>query len=118
MPLNKNGATAAAPVEAPKAAAPAAEAPKVETSSKKLLGEAEKNVVTNNEGAVTKRRGSSERDYEAETKGKVACVAFGDALGSPGVAQLPFKSIEEYLALVTRAADAMVEYTWKHQNQK
>ena len=36
----------------------------------------------------TPARSRAERDYEAEARGKVACVVFGDALKSPGLAGL------------------------------
>lgn len=55
------------------------------------------------------------RDFEAEARGKVACVAFNAALASPGIAGLPFTNIDEYLALVRKAADASVAYTWEKQ---
>jgi len=55
------------------------------------------------------------RDFEAEARGKVACVAFNAALASPGIAGLSFTTIEEYLALVRKAADASVAYTWEKQ---
>jgi len=55
------------------------------------------------------------RDFQAEARGKVACVAFNAALASPGIAGLPFTNIDEYLALVHKAADASVAYTWDHK---
>lgn len=55
------------------------------------------------------------RDYNAEARGKVACAAFNAALTSPGIAGLPFTNLDEYIALVTKAADASVAYTWSHQ---
>jgi hypothetical protein len=55
------------------------------------------------------------RDFEAEARGKVACVAFNAALASPGIAGLQFTNIDEYLALVRKAADASVAYTWEKQ---
>ena len=55
------------------------------------------------------------RDFEAEARGKVACVAFNAALASPGIAGLSFTNIDEYLALVRKAADASVAYTWEKQ---
>lgn len=55
------------------------------------------------------------RDFDAEAKGKVACVAYNAALASPGIAGLSFTNIDEYLALVRKAADASVAYTWEHQ---
>lgn len=55
------------------------------------------------------------RDFDAEARGKVACVAFNAALASPGIAGLSFTTIDEYLALVRKAADASVAYTWEHQ---
>lgn len=55
------------------------------------------------------------RDFDAEARGKVACVAFNAALASPGIAGLAFTNIDEYLALVRKAADASVAYTWEKQ---
>lgn len=54
-----------------------------------------------------------QRDFNAEARGKVRCVMFEAALQSPALAGLPFKSLEEFLELVIKAADAGVNYTWK-----
>jgi len=58
---------------------------------------------------------SKVRDYDAEARVKVACVAFNAALTSPGLAGLPYTSFEEFIALVRKAADASVAYTWEEQ---
>ncbi len=62
-------------------------------------------------------RRSGGRDFDAEARGKVACAAFNAALGSQGLATLPFKTVEEFLIHVRRAADAAVAYTWEKQNE-
>ncbi len=54
-----------------------------------------------------------QRDFDAETRGKVKCVMFEAALQSPAIAGLRFDSLEQFLALVEKAADAGVTYTWK-----
>lgn len=106
MPIAKtNGAVATtvgiAPSVAQTAPAPVAailakrtlESPKIEENRKEYKG----------------------RDFDAEARGKVACVAFNAALASPGIAGLQFTNIDEYLALVRKAADASVAYTWEKQ---
>ncbi len=54
-----------------------------------------------------------QRDFDAEARGKVKCVMFEAALQSPALAGLRFDDIEGFLALVEKAADAGVKYTWK-----
>lgn len=54
-----------------------------------------------------------QRDFDAEARGKVKCVMFEAALQSPAIAGLRFDSLEEFLKLVEKAADAGVAYTWK-----
>lgn len=54
-----------------------------------------------------------QRDFDAEARGKVKCVMFEAALQSPALAGLQFNTIEEYLALCVKAADAGVDYTWR-----
>jgi hypothetical protein len=54
-----------------------------------------------------------QRDYDQENRGKVRCVMFESALQSPALAGLRFDDIEGFLALVEKAADAGVKYTWK-----
>ncbi len=54
-----------------------------------------------------------QRDFDAEARGKVKCVMFEAALQSPAIAGLRFDTIEEFLKLVEKAADAGVAYTWK-----
>lgn len=102
MPIAKsNGAVAAQTSVAETAPAPVnsllakrvLETPKVEENRKEYKG----------------------RDFDAEARGKVACVAFNAALASPGIAGLQFTNIKEYLALVREAADASVAYTWEKQ---
>ena len=101
MAINKaNGAVATKAVETPAVAqtAPAPVSRKLDTG-----------VQTETKKAF------KERDFDAEARGKVACVAFNAALASPGIAGLPFTNIDEYLALVRKAADASVAYTWEKQ---
>jgi hypothetical protein len=53
------------------------------------------------------------RDFDAEARGKTRCVAFGDALKSPHVANAAIGlSEEEFLALVERIANRHVKYTF------
>ncbi len=54
-----------------------------------------------------------QRDFDAEARGKVKCVMFEAALQSPAIAGLRIDSLEEFLKLVEKAADAGVAYTWK-----
>lgn len=54
-----------------------------------------------------------QRDFDKEARGKVKCVMFEAALQSPAIAGLQFSTLEEYLVLVEKAANAGVEYTWK-----
>ncbi len=54
-----------------------------------------------------------QRDFDAEARGKVKCVMFEAALQSPAIAGLRFDTLEEFLKLVEKAADAGVAYTWK-----
>lgn len=65
--------------------------------------------------AVENKKTYQGRDFDAEARGKVACVAFNAALASPGIAGLPFANFDEYIALVRKAADASVAYTWEKQ---
>lgn len=58
------------------------------------------------------------RDFDAEARGKVACAAFNAALSSPGLAGLQYATLDDFLKLVTAAADAAVSYTWRHQDGK
>lgn len=100
MPISKSTAT----VETPKAdvaqTAPAPVSRKLDTG------------ITPVENKKTYQGG---RDYDAEARGKVACVAFNAALASPGIAGLPFANFDEYITLVRKAADASVAYTWQKQ---
>ena len=54
-----------------------------------------------------------QRDFDAEARGKTRCVMFAAALGSPALAGLPFKSLEDFLTLVEKAAEAGVNYSFK-----
>ncbi len=56
---------------------------------------------------------NEQRDFKKEAEGKVKCVMFEAALQSPAIAGLRFDSLEEFLKLVEKAADAGVAYTWK-----
>lgn len=53
-----------------------------------------------------------QRDFDKEARGKVKCVMFEAALQSPAIAGMQFNTMEEYLSLVEKAANAGVEYTW------
>lgn len=53
------------------------------------------------------------RDFDKEARGKVKCVMFEAALQSPAIAGLKFSTLEEFLMLVEKAADAGVSYTWR-----
>jgi hypothetical protein len=57
---------------------------------------------------------TGQRDFTAEARGKVACACFNAALMSPGLAMYA-TSKDEYLRIVTEAADKAVQYTWKNQ---
>lgn len=113
MPIAKsNGAVATPPVAAQTSVAQTAPAPVASTLGlgKRVL---ETPLATN--GRDDTRKEFKGRDYDAEARGKVACVAFNAALASPGIAGLQFTNIDEYLALVRKAADASVAYTWEKQ---
>lgn len=104
MPISKsNGAVAQTPV------GETAPAPVNATLAKRVL-ETPKAEENRKEYKPYK-----ERDFDAEARGKVACVAFNAALASPGIAGLPFANFDEYIALVRKAADASVAYTWEKQ---
>ncbi len=53
------------------------------------------------------------RDFDKEARGKTRCVQFEAALMSPAIAGLPFKTLDEYLELVRKAADAGVRYSFE-----
>jgi len=107
MPIAKsNGAVATAPVAAQTSVAETAPAPVNGALAKRTL---ESPKIEDN------RKEYKGRDFDAEARGKVACVAFNAALASPGIAGLQFTNIDEYLALVRKAADASVTYTWEKQ---
>lgn len=97
MIQKSNGAVAEKPAEAAEAQTPAAP------------------VARKLDTGTNGRDDRKARDFDAEARGKVACVAFNAALASPGIAGLPFTNIDEYLALVKKAADASVAYTWEKQ---
>lgn len=108
MPISKstNGAVASKPAETQSVAqtAPAPVSRKLDTGTP---------LATN--GRDDTKKEYKGRDFDAEARGKVACVAFNAALASPGIAGLQFTNIDEYLALVRKAADASVAYTWEKQ---
>ena len=66
----------------------------------------------------TGKKEYKERDFDAEARGKVACVAFNAALSSPGLAGLGFTNYAEYMSYVRKAADESVAYTWEKQQGK
>lgn len=104
MPISKGSANQTAEV------AQTAPAPVAATLGKRVL---ETPLATN--GRDDTKKEYKGRDFDAEARGKVACVAFNAALSSPGIAGLPFTNFEEYIALVRKAADASVAYTWEKQ---
>lgn len=53
------------------------------------------------------------RDFKAEAVGKTRCVQFEAALMSPALAGIPFNTVEEFLAIVRKAADAGVAYSFE-----
>lgn len=56
--------------------------------------------------------GYKPRDFDAEARGKTRCVQFEAALMSPALAGAKWDSIDEFLALCRKAADAGVAYTF------
>ena len=57
--------------------------------------------------------GYKPRDFDAEARGKTRCVQFEAALMSPAIAGLKFDTLEQFLALVEKAAEAGVRYTFQ-----
>lgn len=55
------------------------------------------------------------RDFDAEARGKVACVAYEAALLSPGLASLPIADVDTYLNRVEDVAKRMIQFVWTHQ---
>lgn len=54
-----------------------------------------------------------QRDFDKEARGKTRCVQFEAALMSPAIAGMQFNTMEEYLTLVRKAADAGVAYSFE-----
>lgn len=63
--------------------------------------------------AVPSTSGYKPRDFDAEARGKTRCVQFEAALMSPAIAGLKFDTLEQFLALVEKAAEAGVRYTFQ-----
>lgn len=57
--------------------------------------------------------GYKQRDFDKEARGKTRCVQFEAALMSPAIAGMQWNGIDEYLALVRKAADAGVAYSFE-----
>ena len=53
------------------------------------------------------------RDFDAEALGKTRCVQFEAALMSPALAGLRFDTVEQFLDIVRKAADAGVAYSFQ-----
>ncbi len=53
------------------------------------------------------------RDADKVALGKTRCVQFQSALESPAIAGMQFTTMDEYIALVTQAADAGVAYSFQ-----
>ena len=100
MGLVKKGSTAVVPEETKK--------PESGTDAAIARLQAPKPEVTKASTPVYKQR-----DFDAEARGKSRCVMFAAALGSPALAGLPFKSLEDFLAIVEKAAEAGVNYSFK-----
>lgn len=105
MPISKSNGTVATTVGIAPSVAQTAPTPVARSLGKRVLDTPKEE----------NRKEYKGRDYDAEARGKVACVAFNAALASPGIAGLQFTNIDEYLALVRKAADASVAYTWEKQ---
>lgn len=112
MPMK--GKTAEAPIAATEAIKE--EAPKTETK----VDSGTTAAVARLQKSATKDTGTSYsgRDFAAEARGKTRCVQFEAALMSPAIAGMKFKTIDEYLALVTKAADYGVAYTFDELPKK
>jgi hypothetical protein len=54
-----------------------------------------------------------ERDFDAEARGKSRFGLFAAALQSPALAGMKFDTLEEFLELVKKAADAGLVYTFE-----
>ena len=64
-------------------------------------------------GATNSNPSYKPRDFDKEARGKTRCVQFEAALMSPALAGLPFKTLEEYLDICKKAADAGVKYSFE-----
>ena len=53
------------------------------------------------------------REFDKQARGKTRCVQFEAALMSPAIAGMRFDTMEQYLKLVTEAAEAGVKYTFQ-----
>lgn len=104
MAMKKSGAEA--PIAVPAIEAPKAEAPKVDSGTNAAVARLQKSASKESTSSY------SGRDFAAEARGKTRCVQFEAALMSPAIAGLRFKTIDEYLELVKKAADAGVRYTF------
>lgn len=112
MGMIKKTSTATAP--APAAAAPVAEAPKAAAPAANDNGTAAaiNRLQKKTETVPPTAKTSVSRDYDKEARGKTRCVQFEAALMSPAIAGMKWDNIDEYLALVRKAADAGVAYTF------
>lgn len=54
-----------------------------------------------------------QNDADTVARGKTRCVQFEAALMSPAIAGMQFNTMDEYLALVRKAADAGVAYSFE-----
>lgn len=52
------------------------------------------------------------RDFDKEARGKTRCACFNAAITSPSIAGLQFKTLEDLLELVKKAADEGVKYSF------
>lgn len=110
----------------------AAEAPVAETKETPAAAEATKTDPKTDSGtaaAVARMQASADKataavksyggnSYNDNARGKTRCVQFEAALMSPAIAGMKFKNIDEYLALVAKAADAGVAYTFDELPKK
>lgn len=117
MGMIKKGATATAVAEAPKEEkkAPA----KLDSGTAAAVSRLSKKTTTETTAAPAVEKTEKKyagRDFDKEARGKTRCVQFEAALMSPAIAGMKWDNIDEYLALVRKAADAGVAYTFGEEN--
>lgn len=98
--------------------APAAEAPKADAKTDSGAAAAIARLQNSAKKETGEAKTYTGNSYNDNARGKTRCVQFEAALMSPAIAGMKFKNIDEYLALVAKAADAGVAYTFDELPKK